>query len=151
MRIYCAPEGTRTPNLLIRNQMLCPLSYRGESLIIGCPWRDSNSRHAVPKTAALPLSYKGMTVVINIRKRRFLLDSSRFLFILLFEFLNHRTDFFTLSPQLSDFNRIYRICFPLQLVVWKNISYRRRDSNPHLPGWKPGDLTVSLPRQTFHI
>jgi hypothetical protein len=25
--IYCAPEGTRTPNLLIRSQMLYPLSY----------------------------------------------------------------------------------------------------------------------------
>ncbi len=25
--ICCAPEGTRTPNLLIRSQMLYPLSY----------------------------------------------------------------------------------------------------------------------------
>ncbi len=25
--IFCAPEGTRTPNLLIRSQMLYPLSY----------------------------------------------------------------------------------------------------------------------------
>ncbi len=24
---YCAPEGIRTPNLLIRSQMLYPLSY----------------------------------------------------------------------------------------------------------------------------
>lgn len=27
---------------------------------IACPQRDSNSRHAVPKTAALPLSYEGV-------------------------------------------------------------------------------------------
>ena len=27
MLLYCAPEGIRTPNLLIRSQMLYPLSY----------------------------------------------------------------------------------------------------------------------------
>ena len=35
----CAPVGIRTPNLLIRSQMLYPLSYRRPSLI----WRDPAS------------------------------------------------------------------------------------------------------------
>ena len=29
---YCAPEGIRTPNLLIRSQMLYPLSYGRRSI-----------------------------------------------------------------------------------------------------------------------
>ena len=33
----CAPEGIRTPNLLIRSQMLYPLSYgRRSSIVRGC-------------------------------------------------------------------------------------------------------------------
>jgi hypothetical protein len=31
----CAPEGIRTPNLLIRSQMLYPLSYGRMSLVVG--------------------------------------------------------------------------------------------------------------------
>ena len=30
-----------------------------------CPQRDSNPRHAVPKTAALPLSYEGIPDLID--------------------------------------------------------------------------------------
>ena len=57
-----APEGIRTPNLLIRSQMLYPLSYRRmflasdffnpsrqQVLLYGCPWG-----HASRKTRNLP-------------------------------------------------------------------------------------------------
>ena len=35
--ICCAPEGTRTPNLLIRSQMLYPLSYGRSALPVYIP------------------------------------------------------------------------------------------------------------------
>ena len=38
LHINCAPVGIRTPNLLIRSQMLYPLSYgrNGEKAILSC-------------------------------------------------------------------------------------------------------------------
>ena len=37
---------------------------------IWCPWRGSNSRPSVYKTAALPLSYKGARAILPARPRR---------------------------------------------------------------------------------
>ena len=45
----CAPEGTRTPNLLIRSQMLYPLSY---GRVAQGPGMTIPSRGPAPKPAA---------------------------------------------------------------------------------------------------
>ena len=39
-----APEGIRTPNLLIRSQMLYPLSYGRLSSVVGCVSRGGGER-----------------------------------------------------------------------------------------------------------
>src|SRR5450830_792035 len=61
---YCAPEGTRTPNLLIRSQMLYPLSYGRRSLQTededtGCSAGTQTVRSAGPHRAELPATAVG--------------------------------------------------------------------------------------------
>ena len=68
-RITGALEGTRTPNLLIRSQMLYPLSYERmfsgsqysapASCRGGCPQQDSNLRSRLRRPLLSPLSYEG--------------------------------------------------------------------------------------------
>jgi hypothetical protein len=40
---WCAPEGTRTPNLLIRSQMLYPLSYGRSRRPVYTPTRSAEA------------------------------------------------------------------------------------------------------------
>jgi hypothetical protein len=46
-----APEGIRTPNLLIRSQMLYPLSYRRIGVPASPPFKPDITLHAAPGCA----------------------------------------------------------------------------------------------------
>ena len=57
---FGAPAGIRTPDTLLKRQVLCRLSYWGKSIIKLKGWQgwlDSNQRMRESKSLALPLGY----------------------------------------------------------------------------------------------
>jgi hypothetical protein len=57
--IFCAPEGTRTPNLLIRSQMLYPLSYG--RMLLSYRWSRRYTYPSAPATQTLACPRDGLS------------------------------------------------------------------------------------------